>query len=242
MATLGLGRVGKVNPGALEVSIWPRFTRVATLGIVTVVSTPLNVRVAVFVPDPRRTELVPEPEHSTEPRHVKTPAVAKAPSSANESALATRAASSAATSIPAVTIFILFLRSDARDPPSAKRTTTEQASYPRTTVEHWRREFGLGTSVLLGKLILRRGRVSVAAPAAFSGSRPAFVVGSLRAATLRTRATLLLEGLVQTFSKLPERSCGRAEMFVLLFEPLNGFDASLERILSVLVGHSPPTQ
>jgi len=58
----------------------------------------------------------------------------------------------------------------------------------------------------------------------------------LKAATLRTRATLLLEGLVQTFSKLPERSCGRAEMFVLLFEPLNGFDASLERILSVLVG------
>jgi len=69
---------------------------------------------------------------------------------------------------------------------------------------------------------------------------PALVVDSLKAATLGARATLLLKGLVQTLGELPERASRGAEMFVLFFESLNGFHASLERILSVLVGHSPP--
>ena len=70
---------------------------------------------------------------------------------------------------------------------------------------------------------------------------PALVVDSLMAATLRARAPLLLKGLVQAFGELPERAGRGAEMFVLFFESLNGFHAGLERILSVLVGHSPPS-
>ena len=69
---------------------------------------------------------------------------------------------------------------------------------------------------------------------------PALVVDALRVAALRARATLLLKGIVQTFGELPESSGSRTQVLVLLFQPLNGFHASLEWIVSVLIGHSPP--
>ena len=79
---------GNVNPAPPDVENEPRLTSVALLPIATVVSTPLNVSVAVLAPVPSVTVFVPEPAQASDRRHVNTPSVLKAPFSENESARA----------------------------------------------------------------------------------------------------------------------------------------------------------
>jgi hypothetical protein len=69
----GCARVGNVNPFGADASMVPTLTDFAIFPAWNAMLTPVNVKVAVFVPDPIVIELVPDPVHGTVRRHVKAP-------------------------------------------------------------------------------------------------------------------------------------------------------------------------